>query len=149
MMIPGASRLMSTAERCLVYVAFALLWVSGCGWLVLNSFYQVTGEFGLSPHPWQPPLLLVHGLLAVPAIYLIGWVAARHASINWRASLRRSSGSAFSAVLLVLSVSGFALFFLTDDRAQRLAALTHEGIGLAFTLFALEHWLFGRKEKSR
>jgi len=45
-----------------------------------------------------------------------------------------------TAVLAVLSISGFALFFLTDSDWQAQSARLHEIFGVAFTLFGLEHW---------
>ncbi len=145
MTIPGMNRSMSRADRLALYVAFGLLWASGIWWLVLNTWFTVPGEFGVSPHAWAAPLLLAHGVLAVPALWLIGWIAARHSTPQWKARLRRCSGGMFAAVLLLLSVSGFGLFFLTNDVGQRITALTHEWIGVLFTLFVVEHWYFGRR----
>jgi hypothetical protein len=136
---------MPGGDRLTLYVAFALLWVTGIGWLILDLWFTVPGEFGVTPHVWAAPLLLAHGVLAVPALVLIGWIAARHATPQWKAPLRRRSGGLFAAVLLLLSVSGFGLFFLASDSGQRVTAVAHEWIGVLFTLFLLEHWFFGRR----
>ena len=145
MTIPSVNRNMPRADRLALYGAFGLLWASGICWLVLDTWFAVPGEFGVSPHAWAAPLLLAHGVLAVPALWLTGWVAARHSTPQWKAQLRRRSGGSFAAVLLLLSVSGFGLFFLTNEVGQRVSAVAHEAIGVLFTLFVLEHWYFGRR----
>jgi hypothetical protein len=136
---------MLRADRLALYLAFGLLWATGIWWLVLDFWFAVPGEFGVSPHAWAAPLLLAHGVLAVPALWLTGWVAARHSTPQWKARLRRGSGGSFAAMLLLLSASGFALFFLASDEAQHVTALAHEAIGVVFALFVLEHWYFGRR----
>jgi hypothetical protein len=144
MSVPGFSRRMPAGERFWLNLVFLLLWVTGSLWLVLDLWFATNGEFGVTPHPWQPPLLLLHGVIAVPALYLCGWMSARHATLKWKLQLRRTSGMVFAAFLLLLALSGFALFFLTQDAPQRFAALTHEAAGVLFTLPILEHWFIGR-----
>lgn len=147
MKTPARNRKLSRADRWLLYVTFGLLWVTGIGWLILDTWFAVPGEFGLTPHAWTAPMLLVHGVFAVPTIGLIGWIAARHSVPQWKARQRRNSGGLFAATLSVLSVSGFALFFLINEAGQRATARLHEWIGVLFTLFVLEHWHFGRRRR--
>ena len=132
---------MSKRERLAVYWLIGALWLSGCLWLYLDQFLSRRGEFGPIAHPMEPPLLLLHGVIAILSMYLFGYVSTRHIVRGWRGGHRRLSGGMFVTVLIVLIVSGFALFFLSDDHWQRVARLTHEGFGLAGTAFALQHWL--------
>ncbi len=145
-MLPVGGRAMPNSERYALYAAFAVLWVSGVWWLILNVFFSEQGEFGTVPHAWQAPLLLMHGVVSVPVLYLIGWAAARHSCVQWRTGKRRVSGGSFAAALTVLVVSGFALFFLTRADAQAATALAHEVVGVMFALLLLEHWFFGRRK---
>src|SRR4029453_10113942 len=96
-------------------------------------------EFGAEQHAWEPPLLLVHGMIAVPALYLLGWVSARHALDGWRMGRRRPSGGGMLGVLGVLAVSGFGLFFATGDLARAALALVHEVIGVACIVVIVAH----------
>jgi hypothetical protein len=95
-------------------------------------------------------VLLLHGVAAIVATYLFGWITARHVLRWWPARRRRLSGATLAAFLAALSVSGFALFFLTDDRWQRGAAVSHDVLGVAVTVFAIQHWFFasGRDMRS-
>jgi hypothetical protein len=45
-------------------------------------------------------------------------------------------------------LSGFALFFLSDDGLQHIAAVIHEVLGLGVTLFAIQHWFLGRRRRT-
>jgi hypothetical protein len=138
---------MPTRQRWWTYSLVGLLWLSGALWLLLDQFFARRGEFGITPHPFQAPLLLVHGVLAILSMYLFGWIAARHVSRWWRTRQRRLSGSALTATLTVLGLSGFALFFLVGDTSQHFAALLHDAAGLASVLFIVQHWFF-RKSRS-
>jgi hypothetical protein len=46
---------------------------------------------------------------------------------------------------LLLAVSGFALFFVSDDDWQRIAVRTHDVLGLGVAVFAAQHWFLIRR----
>lgn len=144
---PG--RRMPGRQRLAVYVILGLLWLSGGVWLLLDQFFQRQGEFGAMQNPWQPPLLLVHGIVAIGSMYLLGWISARHVLRWWPSRLRRLSGSLLASLLTILVLSGFALFFLTDDRWQHASVVAHDVIGIAITAFAVQHWFFARRRDMR
>jgi hypothetical protein len=140
---------MPARKRFAIYTVFGALWLSGCAWLLLDQFFESKGQFGMMPHPWEPPILLVHGIIAILSMYLLGWISARHVLRWWPGRLRRLSGASLGAVMALLTSSGFALFFLSDDRWQRLAAVAHDVLGLGITAFAVQHWFFARRRDMR
>ena len=83
---------MPRRQRFAVYTVFGVLWVSGCWWLLLDEFFTRPGQFGSMPHPWEPAILLIHGIVAILSMYVLGWVSARHVLRWWPARLRRLSG---------------------------------------------------------
>jgi hypothetical protein len=135
-------RRMSKRQRLAVYGVVGALWASGCLWLCLDQFFAKRGQFGSIPNPLEPPLLLIHGILAILSLYLFGWLTARHVVRWWPGRLRRLGGGSLAAFLALLVVSGFALFFVTDDEWQHISRLIHDVLGLAVTLFAIQHWFF-------
>ena len=139
----------STRQRLAIFIVLGGLWASGCLWLVLDQFFARPGAFGPTPHPWQPALLLIHGVVAIFGMYLLGWVTARHVVRWWPGRLRRLSGATLMGFLALLAVSGFALFFVTDDRWQRIAALSHDVLGIGVTVFGIQHWFFARRRDMR
>jgi len=140
---------MPMRKRLAVYGVFGLLWLSGCVWLVLDQFFESKGQFGAMPNAWQPPILLMHGIIAILSMYLLGWITARHVLRWWPARLRRLSGGALATLFVLLTSSGFALFFVSDDRWQHVAALAHDVLGLGITVFAIQHWFFARRRDMR
>jgi hypothetical protein len=134
------SRLMPDPLRYCVYLGFGGVWLTGCIWLALHTLFEVPDEFGVARNPWEPTVLWVHGVLSVAIAYLFGWVMARHSSEAWRQRKRRISGGLLTGVLAVLSISGFALFFVTDADWQTQSARIHEILGVAVTVFGIEHW---------
>lgn len=133
---------MSRRQRFWIYSIVGLLWLTGILWFLLDQFCAKRAEFGVTPHPLEAPLLLSHGVLAILSMYLFGWIVARHVSRWWAARRRRWSGGVLTGFLTVLSVSGFALFFLVDDASQHVAAIIHDVLGLAAAIFAIQHWFF-------
>jgi len=140
---------MPARKRLAIYSVLGTLWLSGCAWLVLDQFFESRGQFGMTPHPWAPAVLLVHGIVAIFSMYLLGWVTARHVLRWWPGRLRRLSGGVLAAFFVFLCLSGFALFFVSDDRWQRLAAAAHDALGLGITVFAIQHWFFARRRDMR
>jgi len=138
-------RRMPRRQRAAVYVIVGALWISGCAWLGLDQFAAHRGPFGSTPHPLQPPLLLMHGVTAIASMYLFGWISVRHVRRWWAGKQRRSSGGTLASIFAVLTVTGFALFFVTSDAWQRYAAGVHDVLGVGVTLFAIQHWFFARR----
>jgi phosphoglycerol transferase MdoB-like AlkP superfamily enzyme len=140
---------MPARRRLAVYAIMGALWLSGCVWLVLDEFFESRGPFGVTRHPWQGAILTLHGIVAIISTYLFGWLTAGHVLARWPRRSRRLSGATLAAFLMLLTLSGFALFFVSDDRWQRLAAVTHDALGLGILVFAIQHWFFARRRDMR
>ncbi len=130
---------MSRALRTTLLGVCALLWLSGALWLLLHRVFPGRNEFGLLPNPWETPLLRVHGLVAVAAVFLFGWVGAGHIRVRWRQGVNRPSGLWLLGLAGVLVVSGYALDY-TTAQPHAVAALVHEWLGLVSIIAALAHW---------
>ncbi len=146
---PMSRERMPVRKRLAIYLLLGTLWLSGCAWLALDQFFASKGPFGMTPHPWASGILLVHGIVAILSMYLFGWVTARHVLRWWPSRLRRVSGGTLAALFVLLTVSGFALFFVSEDRWQHLAAVAHDALGLGITVFAIQHWFFSRRRDIR
>jgi hypothetical protein len=130
---------MSTGLRRAIYVVCSLLWISGCTWLVVHYGFPTTTEFGPAPNPGEPALLRIHGWVAVGAVFLLGWITAEHISDRWRRSRNRVSGFSLATLAVVLTASGYGLYY-TTDRLHDVAGFIHELVGAAAIGFALTHW---------
>ena len=115
----GALTVRATPKlRYSVHGTFALLWLLGASVFVLKHFFAVSGEFGTTPHPWQPTLLLMHGVVAVIATFLFGWVSGDHVAHTWRMRADRASGVWLLVLIAALIITGFAAFFVVDDSVR-------------------------------
>jgi hypothetical protein len=130
---------MSRPLRGVTYFVFGLLWVSGCGWLILHEFFPRSSDFGPSANPWEPVVLRLHGWLAVAGTFLLGWISAQHIAGRWARFRTRPSGPVLAGLAAVLVLTGYALYYTTDS-VHASASVTHEILGAAAVLLALGHW---------
>ena|SRR5579862_8156949 len=133
--------------RAAVLAVSALLWVSGALWMLLHYLFPGHNEFGPLPNGYEAPLVQVHGLIAVAAVFLLGWLGASHMLARWSAWVGRPSGLSLLGAALVLIVSGYALYYTTGG-LHAAAAAVHEWLGLGALAIALSHWL-GRRARER
>ena len=139
---------MSPGLRRALYAAFGLLWFTGCTWLVLHYLFRIESEFGPAPHPWEPGVLTVHGIVAMLALFLFGWVSGGHIGDNWRPRPRRASGVWLTSLLGLLVVTGIANYYLADGSWHEGSALVHEIIGVAVLLPLAWHFFKPRRRQS-
>jgi len=139
---------MPTWLRRSLYSSLSLLWLSGLAWLILHLFFARDTGLGLAPHPWQPGILLVHGVLALVATFLFGWIAGSHVGFNWRRGLQRVSGVTLIVLLALLALTGLGNYYLTWDAARAANSLVHEGAGLLAIVPALVHWAVAKRADS-
>jgi hypothetical protein len=131
-----------------VYSVLGALWLSGVAWLVLRYFLRPAGELGELPHPLEPWTMRVHGLVAFAALWLLGQLWIVHIVPSWRAH-RRNSGILLSALMSVLLITGWLLYYATGDRVREIASLVHWTIGLALVVPLLLHSLRHRSRRWR
>jgi hypothetical protein len=115
------------------------VWASGGGWLVVHYFIQPTGASGLENDSWGPWWLKVHGAFAFLAVWCGGLLWGLHVIRAWKTRRHRWSGGTLFAVLLVLIVSGYLLYYVGDDRLRDLISRVHWVLGLVIPLAYLIH----------
>ncbi len=116
----------------------AALWLTGAIWLLLHYLWAQPDEFGIARHPLEAPTMLVHGVIAMLALFLLGWFAGRHAGAA-SSGRRVASGVLLTVLMAMLVAAGCAQLFLTGAAWQSAAALTHESLGVALLLLVLAH----------
>lgn len=131
---------MTRGLRAGVFGVCMLLWVSGVAWLVLHLVFEPRNEFGPLPHPWEAPLMVVHGVLAVGGVFLLGWLGAGHVLERWRQARSRASGWTLLGWAVLLVVSGYALYYSVGPVHAGCASV-HEWLGVGAIIVALAHWL--------
>lgn len=135
-----------TTYRRVVNSIVAGVWATGVLWLVYHYLLRQPGEFGPQPHPLEPWWLRLHGAFAFGALWVVGLLSSSHLLNGWASRRRRWSGSTLLAVAIVLSLSGYLLYYAGDERMRAFVSVLHWGLGLAAPLaFAWHRYLNARE----
>lgn len=131
----------------LLTISGALLWLSGGAWLLLHYFGQVQGEFGPELNPLEPWLLRLHGLILIPALLGFGGLFVVHVPKGWKDVPQRNIGLGLTALIGVLIVSGYLLYYLGDETARSWTSIAHWSIGLAVPIIFIWHYIHGKTKR--
>jgi len=143
---PDGLRL-SRRHRAWVHGAFGLLFASGAGWWGLHRWFQVEGAFGAQPHPAEHWLMLLHGAAAMLSLVIVGTLVPLHMKGGWRARLNRANGVMLVAVVGLLTVTGYGLYYAGGESLRMAASGTHTALGLALPFALVWHIARGRRAR--
>lgn len=137
-------------RRRWLYAAFALAFLSGVLWLVFHYFLQQPGEFGPQPHALEIWWLRLHGGAAFVMLWYAGIVWGTHARPALKhGAERKRSGLGVVALLALLGISGYLLYYLVDDDWRDVARVVHWSLGLALALALGVHLIGVRRARRR
>ncbi|MHA6206196.1 hypothetical protein ACXU4B_17350 [Dyella soli] len=138
---------LSRHRRYLVYGIGWTLWLSGALWLVFHYALLRKGEFGDEPHPLEAWWLRLHAAMAFAALWSFGLVWGVHIVAGWRTRRQRLSGGLSAGLLAWLSLTGYLLYYLTDDHWRGISAVAHWAMGLALPALLALHIVQGRRRQ--
>ena len=127
-----------------MYAAFAVLFLTGVGWLVADWQKDISGD-----EIWQQSiayLLMVHGGAAMVTLLLLGALIPVHVLRAWRSLKNRLSGSAMVTFNAVLIVTAFGLYYLGSETLRPWMSWIHIGAGFSLSLLFPLHIYRGRRE---
>ena len=136
-------------RKAALYCALAALLGTGILWLIFHYFLQVRGEFGPQPHALEVWWLRLHGASAFVALWFAGLLWGTHAQPGLRQTRWRVSGIAILALLALLALSGYLLYYASDDALRDLVRLLHWLTGLGLAIPLLIHVLGIRRSKKQ
>lgn len=122
-----------------------LLWVTGTTWLLLHHFFQVEGEFGPEANPAEPWLLRLHGAAMLAALLGAGSLLVVHVWRGWTYRSQRMLGSVLTAIVGALIMSGYLLYYVTDDGVRSIVSLLHWIVGIAILPLFVLHYRQGKR----
>lgn len=124
-------------------MAFALLFLTGAGWLVADWQKDISAE-----EIWQQTityLLMVHGGAAMITLLLLGALIPVHLRRGWRARTNRVSGSAMVTFNAVLIVTAFGLYYLGSETVRPWMSWVHIAAGFSLSLLFPLHIFWGKR----
>ena len=105
----------------------------------------INDDFGQSHHPAQHGVLVLHGVLAMPMLWLIGVIWTAHIKRGWRQRSNRLTGSVLGALLLIETISAAALYYLANEQWRAAASAAHWVLGLLLPIGLIFHIWLGRR----
>lgn len=130
--------------RYAIYAAFAVLFLTGAGWL-LADWHKESGE-----EIWQQAsanLLMVHGGVAMLALMLLGALIPVHLLRAWRSGKNRVSGSIMAALNAALILSAFGLYYLGSESMRPFISWSHIAAGVVVSLSLPIHVILGNRSR--
>ena len=129
-----------------VYGATSVLAVSGIVWLVLHYFFAVTGEFGPRPHSLEPWMLRLHGAAAMAGLVIYGTLLPVHVRRAWSIRRNIALGIGLVTFMLLLTVTGYLLYYSADENLRPLISAAHWILGLVVPGLLVWHIVSGRMQ---
>jgi len=129
---------LSARQERWTHAILAAVYFTGVAWLVLR--YGVAGddlENGWSvARAW---MLRAHGAAAMLTLVAIGSLLAIHVPSGWRRRSNKLSGTGMLAVMTVLAVTGWLLYYAAGEALRAWSSYVHIAIGAAAPLALLWH----------
>lgn len=128
-------------HRRLFYSVFGVLWGSGALWLLVEWFKEP--ELGAARTLLQTFSMKIHGATMLIYLAMLGTLLMH---VRRAVALKANRLSGFSVIALngILALSGWLLYYGTDDALREWSSLVHWTIGLAALPLLCGHVFFGR-----
>lgn len=136
-------------HRLWLTISFSLLFLSGALWLVFHYFFSVKTDFGEGPHPLQQWWLKLHGLTAMAALVIFGSLLLGHIRRAWQHHQNRISGSSMVALMMWLTLTGYALYYFGGEESRPIISAAHCIIGIAALPLLVLHIASGRRSRNK
>lgn len=123
----------------------SVLWITGAAWLALHFFGQRQGEFGPETNPAEPWMMRLHGAALIAALLGAGGLLVAHVWRGWLYRSQRLHGLALLIAASVLILTGYGLYYASDEWGRPVISVVHWALGLATLPLFLWHYLSGRR----
>lgn len=123
-------------------------WVSGLTFFVFNNFITVPGEFGDTKHPFQYPILKIHGGSSFVIMVAFGYFMAAHVRKSWYArDPKPIMGIILLAMPIVSMITAYALYYIVSDVTRAVVIYIHLLVGFFLPFVLVIHIIQMTKEK--
>ena len=140
---------LSDGHRLWVVWTGGVLFATGVLWLMFHYFVRTQGEFGPGPHPLEHWWLRLHGAAAMLALVVVGSLLPIHVRRGWHQRRNLPLGVALFSALLLLTLSGYVLYYAGGEQTRAAISLFHWIVGVASPLVMVWHIANGRLAAGR
>jgi cation transport ATPase len=126
-----------------VTICSTVLAVTGVVLAVFRFVVPSDDPFTAYPHPTWPFVMATHVLTTPIFFFLVGSMWWPHVVRHWKNRERRTSGMLVIATAVVVSVSGYALFYVGVGGWAEACRIVHAGTGVVATAVYSYHAVTG------
>jgi cyanate permease len=134
---------LSHRHRWTLYAVSLALFLTGVAWMWVH-WLDDSGRAGKLLRDLKPSLMKGHGFAALGFVLLFGTLLPVHVRHSWHAHKNRRNGAFFLTVVTLLTLSGYALYYLGDERGRALTSAFHWWVGMATPALLCWHIRSGR-----
>jgi cytochrome bd-type quinol oxidase subunit 2 len=128
------------------YLLFGLVWLSGSVWLVAE--WLKDPDLGPVRTSLQSATMKMHGAAMLIYLAMLGTLAI-HVRRGFALRANRRSGCIVIGINVLLTVTGWLLYYVADDTARQWSSVTHWAIGIAVLPLLCAHIFLGRAASRR
>jgi hypothetical protein len=135
---------LSRRHRWSLYVTGLALLISGLAWARLHRL----DEAGNLNGAWREIklwLMTTHGFAALGFVLLLGTLLPVHVRHSWHARRNRANGAFFLSSVSILTLTGYALYYLGDEKLRALCSDVHFWLGAVIPLLLIWHIWSGHR----
>ncbi|PHS69175.1 MAG: hypothetical protein COB23_07450 [Methylophaga sp.] len=122
-----------------LYLLFTVSWVTGNIFFALSRWFMVEGDFGPEKHPWQFPVLMLHGASAFMVMFFFGFVMASHVPVAWKLKKIRALGILLVSAVSFQIISAYLLYYLANETVRDVIANLHAAVGFSLPIILTIH----------
>ena len=100
---------------------------------------MVEGDFGPEKHPWQFPVLMLHGASAFMVMFFFGFVMASHVPVAWKLKKIRALGILLVSAVSFQIISAYLLYYLANETVRDVIANLHAAVGFSLPIILTIH----------
>ncbi len=131
------------SHRALLYAVSLALFLSGVAW----TWIRHLDHFGRASDRLlriKTDLIAIHGFSAMFFVLLVGTLLVSHVGRAWHARRNRPNGAFFLIAVSLLTLSGYALYYLGSETLRNADSRFHLWLGVGAPLLLLWHIWSGR-----
>jgi hypothetical protein len=138
-------------ERWLLWISGAAATVTGLVYLWMKYLLTGSDPYSVVHHPLQPLVLKLHILVAPVLVFALGVFTVRHIwpQVVGDHPVARRSGLTTALVAGPMTLTGYLIQVLTDERWLRVVAWVHIAAGVVFAAGVVVHRFAGRNNGQR
>lgn len=137
---PAHNHLPAWQRRLLTVTLLGLL-LSGLVWLGVHYGIGAGSGPDVLPHPAEPWLMRLHGLLGFAGLFVLGTVSALHVPRGWRRHSHRQSAIVVLAGWGISLLTAWLLYYLASESTRPAIGWLHAGVATALCIAILVHRL--------